>query len=157
MNFINIITLKDSLLSHFLFGPTPDGRRSFITEEISGTKAFNRFNPASLLAIDYRINKLTVKSFNAKGIKISENGLKTLQKSVSYLIYYYIFGGYQDLSYVSKTTSGGWEVGREFWTLEYEVIRAIFFAATEANGGNPLAIKTISKDAGFGIELWSLT
>ena len=149
------LTLKDSLLSHFLFGPTPDGQRSTITEELSKASAFNRFDPASLLAIDYRINKLTVESFNAKGIKISKDGLKTLQKSVSYLIYYYIFGGYQDLSYVSKTTRGGWEVGREFWTLEYEVIRAVFFAAAEANNGNPLSIKTISKDAGFGLELGS--
>ncbi len=111
--------------------------------------------PSSLLAIDYRVNKLTIKAFNVEGIEISEEGLKTLQKSVSYLIYYYIFGGYQDLHYVSKTTSGGWEVGREFWTLEYEVIRAIFFVAAEANNGNPVTVKSISRNADIKTELGS--
>ena len=97
------LPLKDSLLSDFLFGPTPDGRRSIITEEFSERKAFSRFDPASLLAIDYRINKLTVESFIAKGVEVSEDGLRTLQRSVSYLIYYYIFVFGEEKIYTSHT------------------------------------------------------
>ncbi len=137
------LPLTNNLLSWFAFGSS---RKS------PGNILWSIRSLSKLLEIDFRINKLSVKDFTAKGVSITGEGLKALQKSVSYLIYFYIFGGYHDTNYVSETTAMGWEVGKKFWTPEYDIIRALFFATAETNGGKPLTIGEISKSAGLGIS-----
>jgi len=61
-----------------------------------------------------------------------------------------MFGGYHESSYVSKTTKKGLEVGRNFFTIEYEVIRAIFFAAAEVNNGKPLNFEELQRASSMG-------
>lgn len=144
------LPLKNGILSRFLFGTTPpQGKRAPLTNFLRPREKSSRIDPSVLLAIDYRVSKLTVEDFDAESIKLSVEGLETLQKSVSSLVYFYIFGGYHKASYISETTVGGWEVGAKYWTLEYEIIRALFFAAAEANNGNPLPIKTLATAAGL--------
>jgi hypothetical protein len=142
------LPVSDNLLSWFIFGDTPSyGRVTKIKWTTDNKEIFKRMHLTELLTIDYRVNKLTKEAFSDKGIKISGENLETLKKSVSYLVYYYIFGGYHESTYVSKTTTKELEVGKNFFTIEYEIIRAIFFAAAEANSGESVNIETLSSDA----------
>ncbi len=143
------LPLSDNLLSWFVYGDTPSyGRVAKIKWTMDNKEINKRMYITDLLAIDYRVSKLTTKYFSAKGIKISDSNLEKLQKSVSYLVYYYVFGGYHDSTYVSKTTNKKLEVGKDFFTIEYEVIRAIFFAAAEANNGEPLNFEELQLASG---------
>ena len=104
---------------------------------------------SDLLSINYRVIKLTVEAFSDKGIEITDDDLETLRKNVSYLVYYYVFGGYDYSPQVSATKKRGAQVGKVFFTIEYEVIRAIFYVAAEANKGEPLGIRALSKGMGI--------
>jgi hypothetical protein len=143
------LPISDNFLSWFVYNDTPSyGRVTKIKWTMDSKEVNKRMHIADLLAIDYRINTLTKESFSDKGIEISNKELEILKKSVSYLVYHYIFGGYHDSTYVSETTSKGLPVGKYFFIIEYEVIRAIYFAATDANGGIPVNFKDISSVAG---------
>jgi hypothetical protein len=98
--------VSDNLLSWFVFGDTPSyGRVTKIKWTMDNKEISKRMNITELLAIDYSVNKLTTRAFSDKGIKISNKNLETLKKSVSFLIHYYVFGGYHRSTYVSETTN----------------------------------------------------
>ncbi len=145
------LPISDNLLSWFIFGDTPThGRVTKLKWTTDNKEIFKRIYLSELLAIDYRVNKLTTKTFSDKNIKISNKHLEILKKSVSFLIHYYIFGGYHESTYISETTNKGLEVGKDFFIVEYEVIRAIFFAAAEVNNGEPLNFEELQRASGVG-------
>lgn len=148
------LPLEDNLLSWFVYRDTPSHNvQTKLKRTTSNKESFKRILLSELLAIDYKISKLTKKMFNDKGVIISNENLEILKKRVSFLIYFYVFGGYQESMYVSKTTSAGLKVGENFFTLEYEIIRALFFAAAEVNDGEPITLKTIKNTADLGVSL----
>lgn len=142
--------LRDDIMSWFIYGDTPEyGLVSKLKWTTEGKELYKRLHLAELLTIDYRISKLTIDDFADRGIAITKTDLEKLQLSTAYLIYFYIFGGHHDVTYVSSTTSKNIEVGPEFFKLEYEVIRAVFFARVEANDGIPVNFETIVSEAGI--------
>ena len=144
------LPLSDNLLSWFVFKNDPDyGVGSKLGKHTSNDEVSRQMRLSDILAIDYRVNKLTVEEFKDKGLDITDKNLENLQKNVSYLVYYYVFGGYDDSAQVSATKKRGAEVGKFFFTIEYEVIRAIFFTAAEANNAEPIGIRAISRAAGI--------
>ena len=151
------LPLKDDLLSWFVYGDIPGYGKTSKVKWTTNIEGISRRIPfADLLAIDYRVNKLTKKAFSDKGIEVSTEGLEILKKSVSFLIYYYVFGGYHEPTYVSEITSKGLKVGRGYFTIEYKVIRAIFFAAAEANNGESMyfeGINGINSASGISTDL----
>lgn len=148
------LPLEDNLLSWFVFRDTPSHNiQTKIKRTTSNKESSKRILLSELLAIDYNINKLNKEMFHDKGVIISNEDLEMLKKRVSYLIYFYVFGGYQESIYVSKTTSAGLKVGENFFTLEYEIIRALFFAAAEKNNEKPISLKNVKKYADLGVSL----
>ena len=144
------LPLSDNLLSWYIFGDVPVyGMPSKLVKHTGTDEALRQMSLSDLLSINYRITKLAVEAFSDKGIEITDDDLEILKKSVSYLGYYYVFGGYGDSTQVSATKRRGAEVGKSFFTIEYDVIRAIFFAASEANNGEPLGIRALSKAMGI--------
>lgn len=138
-------------MTWFIFGDTPSyGRVSKLKWTTEGKELLKRMNLSELLSLDYVTSKLTESSFSAKGIEIPKRDLEALKKKVSFLIYYYVFGGYHESTYVSKTTYKKLEVGKHFFTNEYEIIRAIFFAAAEVNNGEPLNFEELQRTSGVG-------
>ncbi|MBA7545005.1 hypothetical protein ES705_37367 [subsurface metagenome] len=148
------LPISDNLLSWFIFGDSSaDGRKSKLIRTTLKDEINKHSHLAELLSIDYSANKLTKEAFSDKGIEILDKDLNILKKSVSFLIYYYVFGGYHESTYVSKTTNKNLEVGRDYFTIEYEVIRAIFFAAAEGNNEEPMNFRTISNAVGVSTGL----
>ena len=148
------LPIRDNVLIGFLFGETSksgeENRFKWKTEE---KELLKRMLPSDLFAIDYRISKLSLDDFKNKGLEITAKELIKLKKGVAYYIYYFIFGGYHESTYVSKSTLRGLDVGSYYFTPEYFVIRSTFFLASEANNGEPLSLKKISSDAGIsGIQ-----
>ncbi len=144
------LPIQDNLLSYFLFGDTrEEGKNTKLMETTRGIAIYRRMEVYELLSIDYRINRLTTNNFEDNGIHITEGDLSKLKYTVSYLIYSFIFGGYQKSTYVSDSTSKGLGVGTYYFTPEYAVFRAVFFLAAEANNGIPLSLKDINNNAGI--------
>jgi len=142
------IPLDNNLLSWFLFGDSPGyGEHSIVNAKLLKSEVHKRFELRELLGIDYRISKLTTRDFEKKGIEINQSDLDSLQQKVTYLIYDYILYKEHDKPYTSDTTDYGIEVGREYWSPEYFVIRAVFFATAESNNGEIKDFKTIGVDS----------
>lgn len=145
--------INNTLLSTFLFdNPFEYKERTRIDADLWSKNAIKRVYLSNLLIFDYRVSKLKIEDFREKGIYITEDSLETLRQDVSFIIYYFIFNKFYKSSYVSRTTSKGQEVGRYYWTPEYFVIRAIFFAVAESNNGRPLTFKEIKRDIGIDLK-----
>ncbi|MFX1260198.1 MAG: hypothetical protein ACFFAN_20295 [Promethearchaeota archaeon] len=128
------IPLDNNLLSWFLFSDDPDyGEQSSFNFKLTATELYKRFELRELLAIDYRVSRLTIDDFRFKKINISDSELRNLKLKISYLIYYYFFFLEHEKPYVADSTSSGIKTGKKFWTPEYFVIRAVFFSVAEAN------------------------
>ncbi len=146
--------IDNNLLSWFIHCDSYDfGKVCKVTERLKGREVLKKIRLSELLSIDYRISKLKTKDFKKKGIDITQEKLESLQTEVAYLIYYFIFNEFSDLPYVSQFTSGGLEVGRFYWSPEYFVIRAIFFATAEFNNGIPLTFSIIERNIGLSASL----
>ena len=144
------IPLDNNLLSWFLFGDSPGyAEQSLVNFKLITSEVYKRFELRDLLGIDYRVSKLTLRDFEKKGIEINQSDLNFLQQKVTYLIYEYILYKEHDKPYASDTTEYGIEVGRVYWTPDYFVIRAVFFATTESNNGEIKDFKTIGDDSGI--------
>jgi len=143
------IPLDNNLLSWFLFKDDPDyNEQSIVNFKLTASELRKRLELRELLAIDYRISKLTVDHFRFKKVHISDSELKFLKLRVSYLIYYYVFFMEHEKPYVSDCTSSGIKIGEEYWTPEYFVIRSVFFSVAEANQGVIKDFKTIGRESG---------
>ena len=145
--------ISDNLLSWFIYGDSSaNGRKSkFIRTTFKG-EINKRIYLAELLSIDYSANKLTKEAFYNKDIEILDKDLSILKKNISFLIYYYVFGRNHESTYVSKTTNS-LEVGKDYFTIEYNVIRAFFFAIAEENNGKPMSFETIKNTVGLSTSL----
>ncbi|GAG87053.1 unnamed protein product, partial [marine sediment metagenome] len=139
------------MLSWFLFGDSPSyGRVNKLKWTTEGKELEKRLHLRELFTLEYSFYKLTEKMFSDKGVKISGKDLEALKWKVSFIVYYYVFGGYHKSTYISKTTTKGIEVGKNFFTIEYEVIKAIFFSAAEVNNGIPLNFEELQRVSGVG-------
>lgn len=142
------IPLDNNLLSWFLFDDSPGyGEHSIVNAKLLKSEIYKRFELRELLGIDFRTSKLTTRDFEKKGIEINQDDLDSLQQKVTYLIYDYVLYKEHDKPYTSDTTDYGINVGREYWSPEYFVIRAIFFASAESNNGEIKDFKTIGVDS----------
>jgi len=145
------LPIRDDELLWFLFRNIPSyGRSSSLTEKLFVGELDKRTSLTMLLSMDYYITKLKVEDFTDRGIDITNEDLLKLKQAASLTIQYFIFGGYHEESYVSATTSKNVDVGQDYFIPEYKVIRAIFFAVAEFNGGEPINLEQIVKD--FGIS-----
>jgi hypothetical protein len=143
------IPLDNNLLSWFLFNDDPGySEQSLVNFKLTASELCKRLELRELLAIDYRVSKLTVDHFSFKNISISNSELKNLKLRVSYLIYYYVFFMEHERPYVADSTFSGIKTGKEYWTPEYFVIRSVFFSVAEANQGVIKDFKTIGRESG---------
>jgi len=143
------ISLDNNLLSRFLFNDCPGyGEQSIVNSKLMSSELYKRFELRELLGIDYRVSKLTIQDFKMNKIVIDQFDLDYLKQQICYLIYEYILREEHIKPYVSEVTGYGIEVGREFWTPEYFVIRSIFFVAAESNGSYIEDFKTIGDQSG---------
>jgi hypothetical protein len=142
------LPIRDNDLSWFLFEDPPAAKVSTLKTATQSFHLFERMELTTLLSIDYRMSKMTVSDFKKKGIDITNDELSKLQENIAYIIHYYIFGGYHESTYVSKTTSKGLAVGAYYFTPEYFAIRSVFFLAAESNTGEPLNFEAIEVGSG---------
>jgi len=141
------LPIRDALLSWFIFGDTPQPGKSIrVKRSLQGIQRFRSLKLVDLLSIDYRISKLTTTDFAQKGIEINEDELLEVQQGISYVIYRYLFGYKKS---ISDKTRRGIAAGRYYFTPEYTVLRAMFFAATESNNGRFLSFKQICAASGI--------
>jgi len=145
--------INNTLISWFLYNDTPNCKEiSKLDNDLRKRQVVKRIYFSTLLMFNYRISKLTIEDFKEKGIDLIKKDLDDLRQKISYIIYYFIFSKFYSTSYVSNTTSKGQKVGKDYWTPEYFVIRAVFFAIIEANNGKPLTFKEIKRKIGFTLE-----
>jgi hypothetical protein len=141
------LPIDNNLLSWFIFGDTPEyGEQSRINLRLLKAEIGKRFYIRDLLGFDCRVFNLTINDFKAKKLDISHKDLDNLRKKVSYLIYNYIFFKNHDIPYVSNTTNRGINVGIEYWTPEYFLIRVVSFVAAESNQGLIKSFEEIGND-----------
>ncbi len=147
------LPINNNLLSWFLYNDTPAYREmSKVDNDLRDATVVKRIYLSNLLMFDYRISKLTIEDFKEKDIDLTKSDLNDLKQSISCIIYYFVFNKFYKSAYVSKTTNKGQVVGRHYWTPEYFVVRAIFFAVTEANKGKPLTFKEIESYIGIDLK-----